>query len=81
MTQQLNILKRTYTTKILGHCYREENYTILVEGTHTKEVVDDFGNEYVRTHQYGQGNSYNGFKVRDDGNTEVYVSHTIDSSD
>lgn len=81
MTQQLNILKRTYTTTRLGHCYVIERYTILLEGTHPKEVVDEFGKEYVRTHQYGQGNSYDGFKVREDGNTEVYVSHTIDSGD
>ena len=81
MTKQLNILSRTYTVTNLGRCYNRENYTILIEGNHPKEVVDAFGEEYIQTHQYGQMNSYKGFKVLDDGNTEVYVTHTIDSGD
>jgi hypothetical protein len=81
MTKQLTVLKHTYTNKNLGRCYNRENHTILIEGTHPKEVIESYGENYVQTHQRGQMNSFDGFKVRDDGNTEVYISHTIDSGD
>jgi hypothetical protein len=81
MTQQLNIVKHTYTVTNLGRCYNRENHKILIEGNHPKEVVDAFGEEYIQTHQRGQMNFYDGFKVLDDGNTEVYITHTIDSGD
>jgi len=81
MTQQLKVLEHTYTNKNLGRCYNRENHTILIEGTHPDEVINAFGENYVQTHQRGQMNNYNGFKVLDDGNTEVYISHTIDSGD
>jgi len=78
---KLNILSETFTRKNLGRCYNREDYTVVVEGTHSDEIINEFGAEYINRYQRGQGNSYNGFTVNSDGNTELMFTHLIDSSD
>ena len=78
---KLNILSETYTRKNLGRCYNEETYTVIVEGVHPVDTINEFGNEYIEKHQRGQGNSYEGFTVDDNNNTVLRFVHLIDSSD
>lgn len=80
-TMTLNILNQTYTRKNIGHCYNREDYTVLVEGIHAEDAVEDFAKDYLAKYPRGQMCYYDGFNHTADGNTEIFVHYLIDSSD
>ena len=77
----MKIINETYTEKMLGHCYREYNFIITLEGIHDAVDVDTFADGYIKSHRRGQSNEYCGYEPTKDGNTRVYVKHLVDNSD
>lgn len=75
------ILGKKCNRKKLGNAYYEENCTITIKGTHSKDVIDKFGKDYAENNKRGQGNSYGGYGENSEGNTDVFINYLIDSSD